>query len=69
VAITRPRNTDGWWQDYSKVLPDQYLDFIVAEGLASQITTYAPVQVPELLCTADYVEAAAAADGRLLLPR
>lgn len=62
VAITRPRNTDGWWQDYSKVLPDPYLDFIVAEGLASRITAYAPVQVPELLCTEDYVLAAAAAD-------
>jgi transcriptional regulator with XRE-family HTH domain len=62
VAITRPRNTDGWWQDYSKVLPDQYLDFIVAEGMASLVMVYAPLQVPELLCTEDYVLAAAAAD-------
>jgi len=62
VALTRPRNTDGWWQDYSKVLPDAYLDFIVAEGLASRIMLYSPMQVPELLCTGDYVHAAASAD-------
>lgn len=62
VAITRPRNTDGWWQDYGKVFPDPYLDFIVAEGLASRVMLYAPLQVPELLCTENYVRAAAAAD-------
>jgi transcriptional regulator with XRE-family HTH domain len=62
VAIARPRNTGGWWQDYGKVFPDPYLDFIVAEGVASRIMVYAPLQVPELLCTAGYARAAAAAD-------
>ena len=62
VTITRPRNSDGWWQDYGKAIPDPYLDFIVAEGLASRIMVYAPLQVPELLCTEDYVRAVAAAD-------
>jgi transcriptional regulator with XRE-family HTH domain len=62
VAITRPRSTGGWWQAYGQVLPDPYLDFIVAEGLASRIAIYAPLQVPELLGTEGYVRAAAAAD-------
>jgi transcriptional regulator with XRE-family HTH domain len=62
AAITRPRGVEGWWQHYGKVLPDPYLDFIVAEGVASRIMIYAPLQVPELLCTADYARAVAEAD-------
>jgi hypothetical protein len=62
AAITRPRGVEGWWQHYGKVLPDPYLDFIVTEGVASRIMIYAPFQVPELLCTADYARAVAEAD-------
>lgn len=62
AAITRPGRGDGWWQDYRKVLPDPYLDFIVTEGVASRIMVYAPLQMPELLCTADYAHAVAEAD-------
>jgi transcriptional regulator with XRE-family HTH domain len=62
AAISRPRGAHGWWQEYGKVLPDPYLDFIVTEGVASHIMIYAPLQVPELLCTADYARAVAEAD-------
>src|ERR1022692_4297929 len=42
AAISRPPGAHGWWQEYGKVLPDPYLDFIVTEGVASHIMIYAP---------------------------
>ena len=45
-----------------ELLPDAYLDFAVAEGVASRIVVYAPLRVPELLWTPEYGQAVAAAD-------
>jgi len=62
TALARPRDANAWWRDYRRVLPEAYLDFAVAEGVASRILVYAPLQVPELLWTPEYGQAVAAAD-------
>jgi transcriptional regulator with XRE-family HTH domain len=62
TALARPRDANAWWRDYRRVLPDAYLDFAVAEGVASHILVCAPLRVPELLWTPEYGQAVAAAD-------
>lgn len=62
AAICHPRSDDDWWQPYSQVLPAPHLDFVVTEGVASRVLVYAPLRVPELLCTTDYARAMAEAD-------
>lgn len=62
ITIARSHRASGWWKDYRRVLSDTYLDFSVAESVASDISVYAPLQVPELLWTPDYGLAVAAAD-------
>jgi transcriptional regulator with XRE-family HTH domain len=62
TALARPRDANAWWRDYRRVLPDAYLDYAVAEGVASRILVYAPLQVPELLWTPEYGQAITAAD-------
>jgi transcriptional regulator with XRE-family HTH domain len=62
ITIARSYRASGWWKDYRRVLSDTYLDFSVAESVASDISVYAPLQVPELLWTPDYGLAVAAAD-------
>lgn len=63
VAITRPRVADSWWNSYRKVVGDGYLDFVVAEAVASCAWVYAPLYVPDLLQTEAYAEAVVAADA------
>jgi transcriptional regulator with XRE-family HTH domain len=62
TALARPRDANAWWRDYRGALPQNYLDFAVAEGVASRILVYAPLRVPELLWTPEYGQAVAAAD-------
>jgi transcriptional regulator with XRE-family HTH domain len=62
ITIARSYRASGWWKDYRRVLSDTYLDFSVAESVASGISVYAPLQIPELLWTPDYGRAVAAAD-------
>jgi transcriptional regulator with XRE-family HTH domain len=62
ITIARSHSASGWWKDYRRVLSDTYLDFIAIESVASDISVYAPLQVPELLWTRDYGLAVAAAD-------
>jgi transcriptional regulator with XRE-family HTH domain len=62
TALARPRDANAWWRGYRQLLPDAYLDYAVAEGVASKILVYAPLQVPELLWTPEYGQAVAAAD-------
>jgi hypothetical protein len=45
--------------------PEAWLDYIITETTASQIQTYQPQQVPDLLQTQDYARAVAAADPAL----
>lgn len=63
IAILRPRGADSWWNSYRKVLGDGYLDFVVAEAVASCAWVYAPLYVPELLQAEAYAEAVMAADA------
>jgi transcriptional regulator with XRE-family HTH domain len=49
----------GWWQDYRRLLSAGYIDLLITESVAAQITIYAPLHVPELLHTKDYARAAA----------
>jgi transcriptional regulator with XRE-family HTH domain len=49
----------GWWQDYRRILSAGYIDLLIAESVATQITIYAPLQVPELLHAKDYARAVA----------
>jgi transcriptional regulator with XRE-family HTH domain len=51
----------GWWQDYRRILSAGYIDLLIAESVAAQVTIYAPLQVPELLHTEDFARAAALA--------
>jgi len=55
----------GWWQRYTHVLPGPCLDYLITETAASQIQTYQPQQVPDLLQTPDYTCAVAASDPTL----
>jgi transcriptional regulator with XRE-family HTH domain len=62
VTIARSHSASGWRKEYRRVLSDTYLDFIATESVASVISVYAPLQIPELLWTPDYGLAVAAAD-------
>jgi transcriptional regulator with XRE-family HTH domain len=62
ATICSPRSSGDWWQHYRKVLPGPYLDFMLTEGVASQIMVYAPLRMPDLLATPDYARATAEAD-------
>ena len=65
TAIAHPHRERGWWQPYADVLPGPWLDYLITEAAASQIQTYQPQQVPDLLQTQDYARAVAAADPAL----
>jgi transcriptional regulator with XRE-family HTH domain len=55
---------DGWWQGYRQILSAGYIDLLIVESVATEITIYAPLQVPELLHTEDYAKAVALAVSR-----
>jgi transcriptional regulator with XRE-family HTH domain len=55
---------DGWWQGYRQILSAGYIDLLIVESIATEITIYAPLQVPELLHTEDYANAVALAVSR-----
>src|ERR1035437_4041474 len=65
TAIAHPHREHGWWQPYADVLPAPCLDYLITEAAASQIHTYQPQQIPDLLQTPDYARAVAAADPAL----
>ena len=65
TAIAHPHRERGWWQPYADILPDPWLDYLITEAAASQIQTYQPQQVPDLLQTQEYARAVAAADPAL----
>jgi transcriptional regulator with XRE-family HTH domain len=55
---------DGWWQGYRQILSAGYIDLLIVESVATEITIYAPLQVPELLHIEDYAKAVALAVSR-----
>jgi transcriptional regulator with XRE-family HTH domain len=65
VAIAHLHRVRGWWQPYTDVLVGAWLDYLITETAASQIQTYQPQHVPDLLQTQEYARAVAAADPAL----
>jgi Domain of unknown function (DUF5753)/Helix-turn-helix domain len=61
AAIADPRCTPGWWRQYTDVLPEAYRDYLILEAVASKVMVYESRRVPELLQTAQYASAVAAA--------
>jgi transcriptional regulator with XRE-family HTH domain len=64
LAIAHRGRESGWWLDYRDVLSPAAQDYVIMEVAATEILAYEPNQVPDLLQTADYMRAAAAADPR-----
>lgn len=62
LAIAQTGRQRGWWQSYADVLPAAAQDYILMESCASQVLLYEPQRVPDLLQTAEYAGAMAAAD-------
>jgi transcriptional regulator with XRE-family HTH domain len=65
VAISRPQGASSWWNEYRTAVGDGYVDFVVAEAVASGIWIYAPHSVPDLLQTEAYADAVVAADATI----
>jgi transcriptional regulator with XRE-family HTH domain len=65
TAIAHPNRASTWWHPYTDVLPGTWLDYLITETAASQIQSYQPQQVPDLLQTREYARALAAADPAL----
>lgn len=65
TAIAHPHRDHGWWRPYTDVLPGTWLDYLITESAATQIQSYQPQQVPDLLQTREYAHALAAADPAL----
>jgi transcriptional regulator with XRE-family HTH domain len=55
----------GWWDHYTHVLSEAYLDYIIMESAASEIMVYEAQLVPDLLQTDDYAAALASAEPGL----
>jgi transcriptional regulator with XRE-family HTH domain len=62
AAISGWREVPGWWQGFLAHLPSAYLDFVIPETFASRSLIYAPLHVPEPLCTRRYSQAMVASD-------
>ena len=57
--LARNASTQGWWHDYSDVLPSWFEAYVGLEEAATQIRTYEVQFVPGLLQTQDYARAVA----------
>ncbi len=65
AAMANPRHTRGWYETYTDVLPDVYLDYLVLEARSSRISAYEAQRIPALLQTPAYARALAQADPSL----
>jgi transcriptional regulator with XRE-family HTH domain len=64
LAVAHRGRERGWWLDYRDVLSAEAQDYVTLEMAAAEILAYEVNQVPDLLQTADYMRAVAAADAR-----
>lgn len=64
LAVAHRGRERGWWLDYRDVLSAEAQDYVTLEMAATEILAYEVNQVPDLLQTADYMRAVAAADAR-----
>ena len=62
VGLARRTGQHGWWERYADVLPEAFVDYVIMETTAAEIMTYNAQLVPDLLQTAEYAQAIAAAD-------
>lgn len=62
LAIAHSGREDGWWLGYRDVLSPAAQDYASMEAAATEILAYEQNQVPDLLQTAAYAAAVAAAD-------
>jgi hypothetical protein len=63
LAIAHSGRLTGWWLDYADVLSEAGQDYVFMEIAATEVLSYEPNQVPDLLQTARYAGAVAAADA------
>jgi transcriptional regulator with XRE-family HTH domain len=63
LAIAHSGRLAGWWLDYADVLSEAGQDYVFMEIAATEILSYEPNQVPDLLQTPRYASAVAAADA------
>src|SRR6266851_7141421 len=56
-ALARQANAQGWWHDYSDILPSWFEAYVGLEEAASRIRTYEIQFVPGLLQTESYARA------------
>jgi transcriptional regulator with XRE-family HTH domain len=62
IGLARRGGQHGWWERYEGVLPEAFVDYVVMESAAAEIMTYEAQLVPDLMQTADYARAIAAAE-------
>jgi transcriptional regulator with XRE-family HTH domain len=63
LAIAHSGRQRGWWLDYRDVLSEAGQDYVIMELAATEILTYEPNQIPDLLQTPQYASALADADA------
>jgi transcriptional regulator with XRE-family HTH domain len=63
LAIAHSGRLTGWWLDYADVLSEAGQDYVFMEIAATEVLSYEPNQVPDLLQTARYARAVADADA------
>ncbi|HVB41364.1 MAG TPA: helix-turn-helix transcriptional regulator [Streptosporangiaceae bacterium] len=56
-ALANRANAQGWWHDYSDVLPNWFEAYVGLEEAASQVRCYEVQFVPGLMQTGDYARA------------
>ncbi|HLQ57743.1 MAG TPA: helix-turn-helix transcriptional regulator [Streptosporangiaceae bacterium] len=56
-ALARQANAQGWWHDYSDILPSWFEAYVGLEEAATRIRSYEIQFVPGLLQTEDYARA------------
>lgn len=62
LSGTRRGGPPSWWQGYTELLPSAYLDYLAIEERASQILSYSPNAIPDLLQSQEYAAWLATAD-------
>ena len=60
ASLTRRPARDGWWEEFQEVIPDAAVDHLILESGATEIMSYDPQLIPDLLQTPGYARAAAA---------
>jgi transcriptional regulator with XRE-family HTH domain len=54
----------GWWGSYADALPESLVDYLIMEAAATEILSYEPHLVPDLMQTEGYAVAVAESGGK-----